>query len=232
MDRPQDCGSPGCRVERASEAVERYLKALFELATRDRPATVGSVAVELGVAAPSASAMVKRLIADDLARRTAEGRVELTDRGMCHALDTVRRHRLLETFLVEALDLPWEDVHVEAARLEHAVSDRLLERIDAFLGHPSTDPHGDPIPPRHGRHDEAWATALTDAPAGRDFQVSRVRDRDDAALRHLGELGIRPGSVLQIVERAPFDGPLWVRVDGRRVALGEQLAAAVFGEPA
>ncbi len=211
--------------------MERYVKTVFELSTRGGVASVSALAAELDVAPASVSAMVKRLVGEGLARRDPGGAVQLTEQGTRHALDTVRRHRLLETFLVEVLGLPWEDVHVEAERLEHAVSERLLAHIDRALGHPRRDPHGDPIPPVHGRHEEQWSTALTDAPTGRDFRVRRVRDRDRAALRHLGELGIRPGRVLRVVARDPFAGPLWVQVDGHRHALGEQLAAVVFGEP-
>ena len=144
----------------------------------------------------------------------------------------VRRHRLIEEFLVRALDVPWEDVHAEAEVLEHAVSDRLLERIDAFLGHPTHDPHGDPIPSPDGAHVERWTTPLSQAALGETFRVERVRDRDREALRYLGELGVRPGVVLDVVEQAPFGGPLWVRIGGRRHAMGSELTEIVFGRPA
>jgi DtxR family Mn-dependent transcriptional regulator len=176
--------------------------------------------------------MLKRLALDDLVARQGAHRVALTEHGMGHALAVVRRHRLIEEFLVKALDVPWEDVHAEAEVLEHAVSDRLLERIDAFLGHPTHDPHGDPIPSSDGAHVERWTTPLSQAALGETFRVERVRDRDREALRYLGELGVRPGVVLDVVEQAPFGGPLWVKIGGRRHAMGSELTEIVFGMPA
>lgn len=222
---------PCCSVAH-TETVEDYLKAVFELATRSEAATTSALAERLGVAAPTVSAMLKRLAGDDLVTRPALHRVELTEHGMGHALAVVRRHRLIEEFLVKALDVPWEDVHAEAEVLEHAMSDRLLERIDAYLGRPTHDPHGDPIPAPGGEHVERWTTPLAEASVGGRFRVERVQDRDRAALRHLGELGLRPGVVLDVVEQAPFGGPLWVSVDGRRLAVGAVLAGIVFGVPA
>lgn len=214
-----------------TEAVEDCLKAIFELVTRSERATTSAVAERLGVAAPTVSAMLKRLGANDLIVRPGPHQVELTEHGMGHALAVVRRHRLIEEFLVKTLDMPWEDVHAEAEVLEHAISDGLLEHIDSFLGHPTHDPHGDPIPPSDGAHVERWTTRLTDATVGGRFRVERVLDRDRAALRHLGELGVRPGAVLSVVEQAPFGGPLWVEIDGRRHAMGAALADLVFGVP-
>ena len=215
-----------------TETVEDYLKAIFELVTRTGEATTSSVAGRLAVAAPTASAMLKRLAADELVARRRGRRVVLTAHGTRHALSVVRRHRLIEAFLVKALDVPWEDVHAEAEVLEHAVSERLVERIDVFLGRPTHDPHGDPIPAPRGPHVERWAMPLSQAPRGAAFQVERVRDRNRDALRELGQLGVRPGVVLGVVEQAPFGGPLWVTVGDQRQALGSELANLVFGVPA
>jgi DtxR family Mn-dependent transcriptional regulator len=136
---------------------------------------------------------------------------------------------LLETFLHRYLDVSWDEVHAEAEVLEHALSPRLEERMDAALGHPDRDPHGDPIPPRTGPHDERGDTPLGDAEPGDRFVVRRVSDRDSAALRYLGELGIRPGVSLRIEDHAPFGGPLWVRVGGRSHALGSTLVGLIRG---
>jgi DtxR family Mn-dependent transcriptional regulator len=222
---------PCCSVVH-TETVEDYLKAIFELATRSGGATTSTLAERLGVAAPTVSAMLKRLAPDDLVTRQGAHRVALTEHGMGHALAVVRRHRLIEEFLVKVLDVPWEDVHAEAEVLEHAVSDGLLERIDAFLDHPTHDPHGDPIPSSDGAHVEGWTTPLSQAALGKTFRVERVRDRDREALRYLGELGVRPGVVLDVVEKAPFGGPLWVKIGGRRQAMGFELTEIVFGRPA
>lgn len=212
-----------------SRATEDYLKAIYHLATRGEPVTTGLLATELGVSAPSVSAMVKRLADGELVDRLDTRSLRLTDAGERAALRVVRRHRLLETFLSHALDVPWDEVHAEAELLEHALSDRLEERIDAKLGYPTHDPHGDPIPPRHGSHDEAWGVALAAAPPGCRFRIERVSDRDSAALRHLGELGVRPGVAIDVDEQGPFGGPLWIRVRGTRHGLGTQLTTLVHG---
>lgn len=219
----------GCCSTVLTVAVEDYLKAIFDLTARRRAAGASTLAQALGVAPPSVSAMLKRLAADGLVVRQPDRHVELTDHGRRHALAVVRRHRLIEDFLVKVLDVPWEEVHAEAEVLEHAVSERLLDRIDALLGHPTADPHGDPIPPAGGGHVEAWGARLDAVPSGAAFRVDRIHDRDDAALRYLAELGVRPGTVLHIVERAPFGGPLWLRVDGREHALGDALTTLVHG---
>jgi DtxR family Mn-dependent transcriptional regulator len=142
----------------------------------------------------------------------------------------VRRHRLVETFLVEVVGMSWDEVHREAELLEHGVSERLESRIDELLGHPVRDPHGDPIPPRDGPHREHWGDPLAAAAEGDRFRVQRVSDRDPAVLRYLATLQIRPGAVLRVEEVAPFGGPMWVRLDdGDRHALGTVLTHVVHG---
>ncbi len=217
-----------------SRATEDYLKAIYHLAHRGDAVTTGLLAHELGVSAPSVSAMVKRLEDGSLLVRPDSRALQLTASGERAALRVVRRHRLLETFLARMLDVPWDEVHAEAELLEHALSERLEERIDAALGHPTHDPHGDPIPPRDGPHEEGWGEALDAVPAGCRFRVDRVSDRDSAALRYLGELGIYPGVVVTVEEHAPFGGPQWVQVGGERRALGAALTRLVHGrvEPA
>jgi DtxR family transcriptional regulator, Mn-dependent transcriptional regulator len=212
-----------------SRATEDYLKAIFHLAHRGAPVTTGLLAQELGVSAPSVSAMVKRLEDGSLLTRPDSRTLKLTDSGERAALRVVRRHRLLETFLARILDVPWDEVHAEAEMLEHALSDRLEDRIDAALGHPTHDPHGDPIPPRDGPHEEDWGQALDAAPPGSRFRVDRVSDRDSAALRYLGELGVYPGVLLTVEEQAPFGGPRWVRIEDERQPLGAALTRLVHG---
>lgn len=217
-----------CSIEH-SDVVEDYLKAVFHLCTRSGQATTSALAAQLALSAPTVSAMLKRLEAAELVRRSPDHAVHLTEHGRRHALSVVRRHRLLEMFLAEVLEVPWDEVHAEAEVLEHALSARLEERIDTLLGRPTHDPHGDPIPPARGEHVEDWGTPLATSPAGGRFVVERVSDRDSGVLRHLAELGIRPGSELQVLEWAPFGGPLWVEVHGRRHALGTGLAHLVHG---
>ncbi|RZT85055.1 DtxR family iron (metal) dependent repressor [Pseudonocardia sediminis] len=213
-----------------SASNENYLKAIFDLTHRGAPVTTGSLATELGVSSPSATAMLKRLEQTDLVERPDARRVRLTAHGERAALQVVRRHRLLETFLARVVDVPWDEVHAEAEVLEHALSDRLEQRIDALLGHPDRDPHGDPIPPRDGTHQEAWGDPLSAAKPGQRFRVERVSDRDSDALRYLGGLGVLPGADLAIDEVSPFGGPIWVVLPGGdRHALGAPLTRMVHG---
>ncbi|WP_297650615.1 metal-dependent transcriptional regulator [Pseudonocardia sp.] len=212
-----------------SRATEDYLKAVYHLGTHGDTVTTGMLAQELGVSSPSVSAMVKRLEDGELIDRSDGRGFRLTDAGEREALRVIRRHRLLETFLARALDVPWDEVHAEAELLEHALSDRLEERIDAALGHPTHDPHGDPIPPRDGPHSESWGVPLEAVPPGSRFRVERVSDRDSAALRHLGQLGVLPGALLDVEEPEPFGGPYWITVDGLRHPLGIPLTRLVHG---
>ncbi|MBA3418683.1 MAG: metal-dependent transcriptional regulator [Geodermatophilaceae bacterium] len=213
----------------ATEAVEDYLKVIYHLVTEGEAVTTSTIARRLGVSAPSVSAMVKRLEAGELVVRRGEGGLTLTSGGEVQALRVVRRHRLLETFLAEVVGVPWDEVHDEAEVLEHSLSDRLEDRIDALLGHPAHDPHGDPIPPRTGPHNERWADPLTAAPTGSRFQIERVSDRDPEALRYLADIGLRPGVLVEVGARAPFGGPLWITVDGAEHALGSQLTNLLHG---
>jgi DtxR family Mn-dependent transcriptional regulator len=212
-----------------SEATERYLRAIYLLGFRAPPVSTSQLAGWLGVAAPSVSAMLRRLGAAGLLAASGSSGISLSGHGERHALDVVRRHRLLETFLVRAAGLSWDEVHDEAEALQHAASVRLIDRIDAVLGHPRHDPHGDPIPPPSGDHAEDWSPALAGAPDGVLFRVDRVSDEDSAALRYLAGLGVRPGVVLRVTEREPFGGPLWVEAGGQRRALGTRLTCLVHG---
>ena len=213
-----------------SRATEDYLKAIYALGSRGEPVTTGSIAHELGISSPSVTAMVKRLETGLLLARPDSRSLELTPRGTALALRVVRRHRLLETFLATVLEVPWHEVHAEAEQLEHALSAGLEARIDAHLGYPTHDPHGDPIPALHGPHDDAWGQVLDAIPPGVRFIVERVSDRDSGALRYLGGLGIRPGTILDVEEQAPYGGPRWVRVDGgERQPLGARLTILIHG---
>ncbi len=225
---PPDRFPSCCRLEH-SETVEDYLKTIYHLACRGEPTTTSEIARRLAVSAPSVSTMVSRLTAAELTTRSEGRQVVLTEHGLRHARGVVRRHRLLETLLYEVLGVPWDELHAEAEVLEHGISGRLADRIDERLGHPDRDPHGDPIPPREGSYRDEWPEPLCEAPSGAHFLVERVSDDDSAALRHLGEIGIRPGTRLLVQEWSPFGGPLWVSVDGSRTALGEQLTHLVRG---
>ncbi len=211
-------------------AMQDYLKAVYRLGA-DGPVATQRLAEELGVAAPSATNMAKRLHEMGLLNHAPYHGVTLTPEGRQAALDVVRRHRLLETYLAEAVGLGWDEVHDEAERLEHHLSDRLEARLDSILGFPETDPHGDPIP-REGADLEPGPTLLQ-TPAGAHGTVSRVSDRDPEQLRYLGSLGIVPGAKITVLEHLPFEGPVRVRVlgsdeeGGQEHVLGRPLAEAV-----
>jgi DtxR family Mn-dependent transcriptional regulator len=208
---------------------EDALRTIFVLSGRGDEVSTSALARHLGVAPPSVSVMLKRLSEHGLVERTADHRALLTPHGAGHARHVVRRHRLLETFLVRVVGLAAHEVHDEADALEHAVSDRLLDRIDTLLGRPTHDPHGDPIPRAGDAHVEGWGTRLSDAGAGGEFRVERVQDWDGSALEQLTTLGVVPGLTLVVIEPADPDGPLWIRFDGRDVAIGEPLARLVHG---
>jgi len=222
-DRVPDC----CALPHTS-AVEDMLRVVFVRSGRGEPVSTSALADALQVSAPTVSVMLKRLTAAGLVRRTDGHLAALTEHGAAHARDVVRRHRLLEAFLARELGVPWDEVHAEADALEHVVSDRLLDRIDGHLGRPARDPHGDPIP-RAGGLDEDWGVRLDNAPAGSAFAVERVYDRDSAALRYLADLGIHPGVRIDVTERQPFGGPLWVRIGAADHALGDPLTHLVHG---
>jgi DtxR family Mn-dependent transcriptional regulator len=211
-------------------AMQDYLKAVYRL-SESGPVSTLRLAEELGVAPPSATNMAKRLHELGLVDHTPYHGVSLTPTGREAALDVVRRHRLLETYLAEAVGLGWDEVHDEAERLEHHLSDRLEARLDSLLGFPATDPHGDPIP-REGAN-LAPGPTLLQTPAGAEGTVSRVSDRDPEQLRYLGSLGIVPGVRVTVLEHLPFEGPVRIRVltntedSGRDYVLGRVLAGAV-----
>jgi DtxR family transcriptional regulator, Mn-dependent transcriptional regulator len=219
---------PCCDLER-SEAMEKYLRAIYLLSFKAPPVSTSQVAARLGVAPPSVSAMLRRLGAAGLLSASGSAGIALSEHGERHATNVIRRHRLIETFLVRAVGMRWDEVHAEAEALQHAASELLIERIDSVLGHPQRDPHGDPIPLASGDHVEDWSPPLADAPEGARFQVDRVSDEESTALRYLAGLGIGPGVTLRVAEQEPFGGPLWVEVGGRRRALGTQLTHLVHG---
>ena len=208
---------------------EDALRTVFVLSGRGGPVSTSSLARQLQVSAPTVSSMLRRLEEHGLVERSADHLTTLTAHGAAHARHVVRRHRLLESLPVRVVGLEPDEVHDEADALEHAVSDRLLDRIDALLGRPDHDPHGDPIPRSGEAHVEGWGTRLADSAVGGEFRVERVQDWDVPALRHLLDLVVVPGLTLVVVERGAFGGPLWVRFDGRDHALGEPLTRLVHG---
>ncbi len=210
-----------------TESVEMYLISVYRL-TREAPYTsIKDIAAILGVSLPSVSEKVKRLAQRGyLVHKWREG-VSLTEEGRLIALRVLRKHRLIETFLVEMLDYPLDEVHHEACRLEHAVSDRLIDRLEAVLGCPKVDPHGHPIPTKEGTVAVSDYQSLADALPGKKVMVCRVNDRDRGRLHYLRELGLVPGARVSVLEVAPFDGPLTLTVDGETVVIARATAREI-----
>jgi DtxR family transcriptional regulator, Mn-dependent transcriptional regulator len=215
-------------VETVTSAVEDYAKAIYALETRCGGAvSTTALAERLNVTAASASSMVKKLAEMDLVEHEPYRGVQLTDHGRRIALEVLRHHRLLEVYLAEELGVPWDRVHDEAEVLEHVLSEELEALIADKLGHPTRDPHGDPIPTPDGRIDERPTAALSELEAGERGTFVRVSDSDPEMLRYLTARGIAPGAPLEVVDKQPFDGPLFARFGEDVHVLGGALAAAM-----
>ncbi len=217
-----------------STAEQDYLKNIYTLEHECGRATTQALATRLGVKAASVTAMVKRLAEDATGpylTHTPYHGMELTARGHAVALEVLRHHRLLELYLAEHLGVPWDQVHAEAERLEHVISEDLEERIAAKLGQPTRDPHGDPIPSRDGVMDETDGVPLTELSVGASATLSRVPDGDPALLQYLGTLGLVPGAAIVVAEVAPYGDVLHVRVGALTHAVGGPIARRVLAWP-
>lgn len=221
-DRTTDDRSP------LTAAVEDYVKAIYMLEGSRESASTNALAARLDVTPAAVSGMLRKLAALGLVEHEPYHGVRLTERGRLVALEVIRHHRLLELFLVESLGMSWDEVHAEAEVLEHVLSEELEELIAAKLGHPTLDPHGDPIPSRElSIADDVGSCDLYQLEPGRRATFVRVSDEDPEMLRFLTERDITPGARLEVVERQPFDGPLSVRVGKRVHVLGAVLARAI-----
>src|SRR5256885_6622910 len=211
-----------------SHAIEDYAKAIYVLETRgSEPVSTTALAERLNVTAGSVSAMIKKLDELDLVTHTPYRGVRLTEAGRRTALEVIRHHRLLELFLAEVLEMPWDRVHQEAEVLEHVLSTELEEIIAAKLGNPTHDPHGDPIPSPEFEIEERETRSLADLQPGDRGVFVRVSDSDPEMLRYLGERGVTPGASFEVLERQPFGGPLFGRFGSDVHPLGGQLAHAM-----
>jgi DtxR family Mn-dependent transcriptional regulator len=210
--------------------VEDYLKVIYEIERHAGAAATNDIAQRLAIAPASVSGMVRRLADQGLLEHERYRGVRLTESGRRVALRTIRRHRVIEAYLTKALGYPWDLVHDEAERLEHAASDELIDRMAAAIGEPATDPHGAPIPTREGEIDEGTSLTLAELAPGELARVVRVSDDDAPRLRYLSEVGLTPGADVIVLSRAPFGGPLALRVSGVERQIGPTLAAVVMVE--
>jgi DtxR family Mn-dependent transcriptional regulator len=224
----------GIRLSEAkslSRSVEDYLKVVFNLTERGEAASTSAIADALEVQPASVTGMVKRLAESGLLEHLPYRGVRLTDLGSREALRVIRRHRILETYLAERLGYSWDDVHDEAERLEHAASDQLIERMANALQYPSHDPHGAPIPTSAGEIEAPSFATLADAQKGDQLSIRAVQDEDSERLRYLEARGLKPGVRISVEDRAPFGGPVTVRVggpDGASQVVGQDLARRIF----
>ncbi|MEJ2264190.1 MAG: metal-dependent transcriptional regulator [Anaerolineales bacterium] len=218
--------------ENLTHVIEDYLKTIYDLTADQERASTNQIAERMGVTPASVTNMIQKLAATDpplLEYRKHRG-VELTDDGKRVALEIIRHHRLLEMFLQQTLGYTWDEVHDEADRLEHVISEEFEERIAESLGNPSTDPHGDPIPTRDLRIPESPVKTLSKLRPGQHAVVNRVRDSDPELLRYLSDLGLIPGAKVTVLDFSPFDNNLRLRVEAqdKAIVLGPSVTSQVF----
>ena len=210
-------------------SAENYLKAIYaRQQSEQRQVKTKEIAEDLDISLPSVSGMLKSLAEHGLVEYEPYHGVRLTEEGRKTALRVIRNHRLIEVFLVQALGYSWDEVHSEAESLEHAVSDKLVERIDAFLNHPRFDPHGDPIPTAEGELQHREMMNLGEAQPGQVVRVERVLDQTPEVLRYLDRIGLRLGTTLKIIEVLSFDGQMFLEVEGEEISISARLAGKML----
>lgn len=211
-----------------TQAVEDYLKVIYDLGRVGAPVTTSAIAVRLGVAPGTVTGMIKKLAGLKLVRYESYHGVELREPGRKIALEVIRHHRLVEQYLHEAMGVPWDQVHVEAERWEHVLSEEMEARMDEILGNPTTDPHGSPIPTRDLEVVEPEQMPLAELSAGQRGVIAEVGDEDAEMLRYFAQLGLYPETPIEVLDVAPFDGPLTLRVGASEQSIGRHAAGHVF----
>ncbi len=211
-----------------TQSQEDYLKALYHLHGDTRPVPTRDLAQRLGISSPSVSEMVNRLSAQGLVEHDRYRGQQLTREGRKVALELVRHHRLLEMFLVQVLGYHWDEVHDEAERLEHVISERMEQRIFDLLGRPELDPHGHAIPSLAGKVRPESKRTLNESRAGEKLIVQGVSDDDPAKLRELERRGLLPGTHIEVIAASEYEGPIEIRIKGKRVSVPLGLARAMF----
>lgn len=212
-----------------SDAVGDYLKAIWLLA-EDSTVSTKELAQHLEVTAPSVTGMLTKLAKLELVHYEPYYGAKLTQTGRLAALRLLRRHRLLETFLIDYLNYSWDEVHEEAEQMEHSMSDRFTERLAEKLGQPAYDPHGDPIPTAEGTLPQVRGKPLTELKVGEQLEVTRIRSQDSTILSYLFDLNIRPGVVLHLLGREPFGKLLHLQISGEKIAISAELAEKIEGK--
>lgn len=211
-----------------SQSVEDYLKAIYILETEGDGATTTNIAEILDISSASVTNMLKRLAGMNLIEHKSYKGATLTEAGKKIALEILRHHRLLELYLKEIMGYSWDEVHDEAEKLEHHISEQFEDKIAELLDHPTHDPHGDPIPTKDGVVPEMASLALTDAEIDTPYIIGRVKDQSPELLRYLEKTGIIPGVKLTILKKDPFDGPVQVKLEEEEKTIGFRIAAQVY----
>jgi DtxR family Mn-dependent transcriptional regulator len=215
-----------------SQAIEDYLKTIYKLqhgGTENERATTSVIADRMGVAAASATNMIKKLAEMHLLVHTPYQGVGLTGAGKKIALETIRHHRLIELYLAQALGYPWDQIDAEADRLEHAISEEFEDRIDQALGYPTIGAHGEPIPTKQGKVEDLDYPRLSDLETGQPAIIRRVSDRNPEMLRYMDQMGLQLGTRVEVREKTPFSGPLQLKIDAnKKEALGLEVAYNIF----
>jgi DtxR family Mn-dependent transcriptional regulator len=211
-----------------SPTVEDYLKAIYKLQQHQVRVTTSAIAERLSLSNATVTAMIKKLAKKKLLKHISYHGVVLTSEGEKTALRVIRRHRLVELFLKEILGLEWDKVHLEAEKLEHVISDEILDRIEHVLGYPKTDPHGDPIPTKDGKVQSVGDRSLADAEAGQTVVIKCVSDADPDKLRFMAKLGLFPGVRVGIKDKAPFEGGMFIEVGSSEYHLPTQVARNIY----
>jgi DtxR family Mn-dependent transcriptional regulator len=214
-----------------TEAVEDFLKTVYKLQRQHDPVPTSILANELGIKPPSVTEMAKKLAEHGLLAYEKYKGLRLTDLGTGIALEVIRHHRLIEMYLTEALGYSWDEVHEEADRLEHVISEQFEARIAAALGHPNHDPHGDPIPALDGTLPDQELMVLADLGPDNTGLVHRIMDQSPDMLRYLAGLGIVPGAAITVTAQEPFDGPIHIKVEDNASVISVEVARHVFMKP-
>lgn len=213
-----------------SQSIEDYLKAIYLLESENdgKGVSTTQVAEALNISSASVTNMIKKLAGLKLVDYESYYGARLTETGRKIALEVIRHHRLLELYLKEMMGYSWDQVHDEAEKLEHHISEQFEDRIAELLDHPTHDPHGDPIPSKDGVMPETANMKLTDVSENKPYLIGRVRDQDPDLLRYLEKIGLIPGVRIKLVEKAPFKGPITLDVEGKTLIIGHDVADAIF----
>jgi DtxR family Mn-dependent transcriptional regulator len=212
-----------------SPTVEDYLKTIYKLQKQDEKVSTSAIAEKLELSNATVTAMIKKLAERKFLEHVSYYGVVLTDEGRKAALGVIRRHRLVELFLKEILGLPWDKIHAEAEKLEHVISDELLDRIDSILGYPKADPHGNHIPTKDGMMPDPQENCpLIDVAVGETVVIDSVSDSDPNKLQFMSKLGLFPGVVIHISEKPPFEGDLFIKIGPSEHRLPREVAKNIF----